>query len=102
MSRYAHLVCMDCKISYFIGKAIYREDEHLNYFHIGPASEPPNWQRTELNRVIWKMLADHAGHRLKVLLSGDPELEQFEFINIDGTAINDISVEDYLKDWGEG
>jgi hypothetical protein len=100
MSRYANLACMDCKVSFFLGKAIFRDDGSVNYFHIGGREEPPNWQRQELNQVLWKMLADHAGHNLRVLLSGDPDFDRLaDFVDIGGTAIRDISEEDYLKNW---
>lgn len=104
MSRYAQLACMDCKVLCFPGKAVYRQDERIDYFKIGPASEPANWQRPELNRVIWKMLADHAGHHLQVVVSGDAEFEQAaDFAMIGGvTGTQEISFEDYLTDWDGG
>ncbi len=100
MSRYANFACMDCKVSRFLGKAIFRKDESVNYFHIGGPEQPLNWQRPQLNQVIWKMFADHAGHHLRVLVSGDPDFDRLaDFIEIGGTANRDISEEDYLKGW---
>ena len=100
MSRYARLACMDCQVYVFLGKAIFREGENVNYFHIGEAEEPLNWQRSELNQVIWKMFADHARHDLRVAVEGSDEYKQTaEFVMIGGTARGDISEEDYLKGW---
>jgi hypothetical protein len=102
MSRYADLVCIDCKVSLWLGKAIFREDNSINYFKIGDQEDPPNSQRLELNRAIWKMLADHAGHNLRVIVEGEPDediLEDDAFVEIGGDTINDISFDEYLKDW---
>ncbi len=46
MGRYGKLACMDRQVYVFIGKAVFREGESINYFHIGEAEEPLNWQRT--------------------------------------------------------
>ena len=52
----------------WLGKAVFHDsDERINFFHIGPSDEPPNSARTVLNRVLWKMLADHARHTLRVV-----------------------------------
>lgn len=100
MSRYAHLACMDCKVSRFLGKVIARENNQVDYFHIGSTSEPLNWERPELNQVLWKMLADHVGHQLRVITSWDTEFDLLaNFMMIGGPDVSDISVEDYLKDW---
>ncbi len=96
MSRSANFACMDCKVSFPLGKTIFRKDGSVNYFHLGSREEPPNWQRPELNQVIWKMFADHARHDLRVAVEGSDEYKQTaEFAMIGG----DISEEDYLKGW---
>lgn len=100
MSRYAHLACMDCKVSRMLGKVIARDESRVDYFHLGAASEPLNWERPELNQVVWKMLADHTSHQLRVITSWDPEFDLLaDFTMIGGPDDDDISVENYLKDW---
>lgn len=102
MSIYGQLVCLDCRLEFWLGKAVFRIHEGrkiVDYFHIGDPSDPPNWKREELNRVIWKMLADHIGHNLRVLF--DYELAEQEdgipFRVIGGDSIDDISIDDYLN-----
>jgi hypothetical protein len=101
MSSYAHLACLDCKISRLLGKVVARAGSQVDYFHLGAATEPLNWQRSQLNQVVWKMLADHSGHQLRVITSWDPAFELLaDFTMIGGPDADDISVEDYLQDWG--
>ena len=50
--------------------------------------EPPNSHRLELNRVLWKMLADHAGHSLRVVVEGDPNYPLLgDFVEIGGDEL---------------
>jgi hypothetical protein len=103
MSRYAHFACLECKVTLFLGKVVSRSDDTVNYFHRGE-SQLRNSQRPELNGTLWKMLADHAGHPLRVLLEWTPEYDAF----MDDEAVvrlggdepgHDIPFEEYLKDW---
>lgn len=101
MSRYANFACIDCKVKLWLGKAIFREDDTIDYFKIGSEEDPPNSQRPELNRTIWKMFADHAGHQLRVVVEGDPDedlLDDDDFVEIGGHG-SAISFDQYLKDW---
>lgn len=99
MSIYADLVCTRCNIRLWLGKAIHHSHE-LAYFHIGSADQPPNWAREELNAVLWKMLANHARHPLKVIIEGDHDDEPFEeVLEIGGGEPNDVSFTEYLRNW---
>jgi hypothetical protein len=101
MARSAYFACMDCKVKLWVGVAIPRDT--VEYFsHFG--DEKRNWQDLELNRVVWKMLADHAGHHLRVILEWTPEYDAFveeeNVVEIGGDDPEyDISFEAYLKDW---
>lgn len=98
---YGRLACMDCKVALWPGKAVKRGGK-VSFFHVGSAEQPPNAARPELNRVLWKMLADHAEHNLRVALQGhedDEYIIQEGFVGIGGDTPHDISFEDYLKDW---
>jgi hypothetical protein len=93
---------MDCKVMFWLGKAVFNPNYTVNYF-IG-VKEGRNWQEPDLNRVLWKMLADHAGHSLRVLVEWTPELNEFmeneRKVDIGGDEPGqDISIEEYLKDW---
>ena len=102
MSRYAWFACTDCKVMLWLGKAVFHDsDERINFFHIGPSEEPPNAARTVLNRVLWKMHADHARHTLRVVADQDPAYPSLEeYVEIGGDEERDIDFEAYLKGWG--
>ena len=57
----------------WLGKAVYAGHERcISFFHMGTAEEPPNSARPLLNRVLWKLLAEHARHTLRVVTDQDP------------------------------
>ena len=103
MSVYGYLSCMDCKVVFWLGKTVFREEDTvsiIDHFHRGDQSVPPNWARATLNRVLWKMLAEHSGHLLRVLF--DHELEKLEeedvYREIGGNCTGDIPLEAYIED----
>jgi hypothetical protein len=102
MARSAHLACLDCKVTFWLGKAVFHPNNTVNYF-FGIGDEVHNWQNQEANRVLWKMLADHAGHSLRVLVEWAPEFNVFmddgAVVEIGGDEPgHDIPFEEYLKD----
>ena len=102
MSIYAYFVCHDCKQSLWLGKSIHlgtEGDYKPLYFHIGSADEAPHWKREELNQVIWKFLADHTNHNIRVLLEHDMTDEMRDYQKIGGDRDNDIRIQDYLRGW---
>ncbi len=92
MSRYAWLICEECKICLWLGKALF-EGDRLDQFKIG-ADPLPNPENALLNRVVWKIFADHAGHPLRVAV--DPAFDAGPWREIGGDEEGDISVEEYL------
>jgi hypothetical protein len=108
MSRSAYFICSDCKVRFWLGKPIIdindKSNEKVKYYHIGQKSDLRNWERSDLNRVIWKMLADHEGHALQAVIDGgslDTEYLFEDFIEIGGDEIGDISIADYLSEWDD-
>ena len=100
MSRSAKLACTDGHVSLFLGKPIRREDESVNSFQMGGKGLLLNGQRPELNKINWTMLADHAEHHLRVLMTGDPDDDPLaDFLEIEGDSVPYIPAEDSLKDW---
>jgi len=101
MSRYAYFVCADCHVKLWLGKAIFEHDpEQPSCFQIRDPNdgEPLNSENRILNKVLWKMLADHAGHALRVLVEGGPQYHTADdYAEIGGDEIKDIPFEDYLK-----
>jgi len=84
----------------WLGKVVLAPDGKSQYFHIGDATEPRNWQRPELNRALWKILATCGSHRLTVFTDHDPEYNNLDsFVEIGGDRKTDIPLEAYLKDW---
>lgn len=98
MSIYGYLSCHDCRQTLWLGKALHR-DYRPSAFHIGGPDEPPHWARPQLNQVVWKFLADHAGHRIDVRLEHEMTDEMWGHQAIGGDSDGDISVEVYLAGW---
>jgi len=101
MSRYGYFSCVDSKVIVWLGKAVWKDNE-IYYYHVGgDDTVPPNSQKPDLNRAIWKMLAEHHLHHLHVILDEDHEFDREEsgYTEIGGDTDKDISFEDYLKDW---
>ena len=99
MSRFGTLVCFDCKQTIWLGKIVI-DEENGNFFHIGEASQPRNWERPELTRSVWKFLANHINHSMLVTIDyEEPSEEIYEFTEIGGDGIGDIRFQDYLEGW---
>ena len=102
MSVYGYLVCAECRHFLWLGKAIRPDGQKVDYFHLGPASDPPNSQQQLLTRALWRFLADHCGHQLRPLLEWDLDpfiAEGDVYIEIGGDRTSDTSLEDYVRDW---
>ena len=108
MSIYGFFSCVDCQVIVWLGKAVYKVEKgkrtdhnKVYYYGISDPEFPQNSQNPILNRTIWKMLADHHEHRLRVTLDFDAEFdtEDAEFSTIGGDTARDIPFEEYLKDW---
>lgn len=99
MSQYGYLVCHECRDILFLGKFV-RPADKPNYFHIGGPNESRNSEKPERTRAVWKFLADHVGHTIAVVTSFDDNFEDVaQYRAIGGDTIDDITLEDYLKDF---
>ncbi|MBX5452120.1 MAG: hypothetical protein IRZ24_18800 [Thermogemmatispora sp.] len=101
----AIFACMDCKVYFSLGKAFYRSMGIFNlvaYFHSGQEGDLPHSQSI-YNTVLWKMLADHAGHCLNVLTGDDTSYKNLlndpASRKIGGSGPCALSFEAYLRDW---
>jgi hypothetical protein len=98
MSIYGYLNCHDFRQSLWLGKALHRGGRPL-CFHIGGPDDPPHWRREQLNQVMWKFLADHAGHRIDVRLEHEMSDEMNGYQEIGGDRNADIDIDSYLAGW---
>ena len=102
MSVYGYLCCTDCKVCLWLGKAINWRDDCVGpkSFARGDAPEGLNWKWEKLNRVLWKMLAEHTGHTIRVVLEHEFEelLGSDTFQDIGGDSSKDVTFEEYLRE----
>jgi len=103
MSRYGDIVCFDCRCRLWLGKAIFKTDgDKVSHFHIGDREAPRNSEKLDLNRALWKFLADHASHSIHVVVEGmDDKYDEVddEFVQIGGRRTIDLSFQAYTTDW---
>lgn len=68
MSVYGYLVCTQCRVCLWLGRAYWHDvlsgDRRVSHYGQGGRDHGPPWRNVE-NRVLWKFLADHAGHSLR-------------------------------------
>lgn len=100
MSRYAYLVCKECRHVLWLGKAVY-DGTRLDFFAVGQIGAEPNAKNAELCAVVWKFLAEHASHELKVTVEGDSDFDHWldQSVDIGGDGVDDVSFPNYLKGW---
>lgn len=99
MSIDGYLGCRECRKLIYLGKIVYGENVGDNYFAIaGQATS----QDTQTVRAIFKMFGECIGHDIRVMKSGDPQLDELmdtEYLYIGDVAPYGITFEDYLRDW---
>ena len=95
MSIYAYFNCHDCRQSVWLGKTLH-SDSGPFAFQRGQ-SPPKHWNSPQLNKVVWKFLADHTGHHIDVRLESDMTDEMYSYQSIGGDSPGDITEEEYLK-----
>ncbi|MBK8900645.1 MAG: hypothetical protein IPM53_05665 [Anaerolineaceae bacterium] len=98
MSISGNFLCYDCKQLLWLGKAIFAGDQ-VAYYHLGNATEAPNWKQSQLNQALWKFLADHTSHHIGVLCDFELDDTLQDYTEIGGDALTDISLDDYLTGW---
>ncbi|GIJ31070.1 hypothetical protein [Micromonospora sediminimaris] len=97
MSLTGWLACPQCATCVALGTAYRLGDQRIGYFQDGYTA---NSGQPELTRALWKFLADHATHSLRVLLPDTPgydDLDQFR--EIGGDEQGDVSFAEYLDGW---
>jgi hypothetical protein len=100
MSRYAWLACSTCRKLLWLGKVVERREGGISHFHIGDAQNPRNAERPELNRALWKLLAECGVHGVRVITDVDPDYGDLDqYVEIGGDEVGDIDFQTYLRDW---
>jgi hypothetical protein len=101
MSVYANVICHTCKQQLFLGKICsnkFRSGQSVVYFHRG-AGDRHNFDQPELNKALWKFLAEHVDHRIACLSEGEMTDDVCGYQEIGGHDQTDVSFKDYLFNW---
>jgi len=64
----------------------------------GGLEQSPHRARPQLSQVIWKLVADHTGHRIDARLEHEMTDELFGYQDIGGDTDQDISFEAHLAE----
>jgi hypothetical protein len=105
LSESGYLVCNDCRVYIWLGKAVKDEDSRVVYFKVGAAE--PNWQQPGLTRAVWKFLADHVGHHLESAREYSDRYDEMvvddppdgSYVEIGDLSTNGPTFEKYLEGW---
>jgi hypothetical protein len=100
MSIYSYFCCTDCKVSLWLGKAVFADEQKtkVSRFQIGPVGSIPNHENRLLTAALWKMLAVHHGHTIHTFFDFeyDALLDRGAYREIGGDVGGDISIEEYV------
>ena len=104
MSVFGYLICHEKKKMLRLGSVI-RETlpdgtKRILAYHLRSESDLQNSERPELNKALWKFLAETQGCSLIAKTDYEMTDDEFDFTSIGGDVPpKDISFEDYLRDW---
>ena len=106
MSRTGFFVCFDCKVRFFLGQAVMRKEDSGKpkamplLYDKGLKTARRNSEDRDMTRTLWKMLADHSRHDLRVVVEWDEDYDAaIAYPEIGGETFDDIPFKEYLKDW---
>jgi hypothetical protein len=98
---FASLACLDCGIVLPLGSFWANAEPGARY--IVTADGTPAFEHVDTNRALWKMLAEHVYHPVRVIGRRSPlvaQLDRPDVIVIGGDREGiDLSARDYLADW---
>lgn len=97
MSLYAYFACEKCKEYLWLGKVIRDAEGSVERFAAATDQGVPNSAQPLRTRALWKMLAEHRGHSMRVYV--EDELEQAlgdGLREIGGDGEGDIPFDEYL------
>jgi hypothetical protein len=98
---FARVACLRCAIVLPLGA--FRDAAGPGARYIVTADGRPAFEDVDLNRALWKLLAEHVYHEVKVIGRRSPllgRLDQPDFVVIGGGREGvDPTTRDYLADW---
>ena len=105
VSEYGYLLCVDCRVHIWLGKAIKNDDDQIVYFAVG--AKEPNWRQSGLTRSVWKFLADHVGHHLESVREFSERYNQMveddppegPYVEIGDSSLTGPTFDEYLSGW---
>jgi len=100
MSDSADLVCFDCGLRLPLGHFWNVTEPGERYLF--DADGRPSSDSAGLGRALWRMLAEHVYHELRVVGEQSDQLERidpFTLRTIGGDLKQDPSLAEYLADW---
>lgn len=84
----------------FLGKPVRSENNEVWYYHRGAGDALPNSEKLQLTKALWRFMAEHGPHSLVVQSSYDEDFDTITaYPEIGGDTLDDISFEDYLRNW---
>jgi hypothetical protein len=101
MSDSASLVCFDCNLALYLGRFWNKTDVRVITTRDGVSAA----QSSNLSRALWKMLAEHVYHDVRLLGESSSDWDELDLgplrtIGGDRTVGGwDPTVEQYLGDW---
>ncbi|MBG6134054.1 hypothetical protein [Longispora fulva] len=100
MSEGTWLACVDCKVMLPLGRAVKDPATRDIVFIAEYRSGRPARLDERLDRVLWKMLAEHPGHRLEVVRENSTQLDDLgEMLTLGEDEIGSPTLEEYLAGW---
>lgn len=98
MSESTYLVCRPRQVILSLGKPVRREDGAVDYFNL--TEHARNSADAQLNKVLWKFLADCMGHPIEIKSSYDADFETVAaFKEIGGDEAGEVDFDEYTAGW---
>lgn len=100
MSDAGYLTCPPCQVILPLGKPVLGTSGGIDRFHLAGQGFDANSANPLLTKALWKFLAEHAGHPMRVKFSYEPDFETVAgFQEIGGDQDTDVPLETYVRDW---
>lgn len=93
MSRLGYLICEKCGIFLCLGKLVLSQEGSDEYF-IG---SDPSWKSEYRTKAVWKFLAEHSDHLLKIENSYELSDKTANYVEVGGDSSGDIPFSEYVK-----
>ncbi|WP_406688958.1 hypothetical protein REH65_22280 [Saccharopolyspora sp. ID03-671] len=100
MSASAYMVCFSCRVLIALGKPVMKDAASVDHFHLEEEGSLPNSENPLITKSLWRFLAEHAGHPLRVKSSYEPDFEVVSsFSEIGSDEVGGIDLGGYVDGW---